>query len=50
MSDQPTEQDLEADVIVARIVIGSSSLIMLMVILVVSIYFKVHKSPGFVWQ
>ena len=50
MSDPPTsEVDLKADVLTARMVVGMTSLLMLMLVLMGSLYYKVWKAPSFVW-
>ena len=48
MSDQPSEKDLENDILLARLVIGINSSIMLLIIIMGSIYKKVYKTPRFV--
>ena len=50
MSDPPTsEVDLKADVLTARMVVGMTSLLMFMLVLMGSLYYKVWKAPSFVW-
>ena len=41
-------EELEAEEIAGRLVIGSSSAIMLLIIVIGSIIYKVHTAPGFV--
>ena len=48
-TDTTTEQDLQEDVLKARMVVGMTSLIMFMIIVMGSVYFKVWKAPRFLW-
>ena len=50
MTDKPSEMDLKADVLKARLVIGISSSIMLLTVIIGSICKKIHKAPRFVWS